>query len=113
MAESHHHRSSAPSPDGLTHRDADGHARMVDVSEKAITDREADALSAHYTYYDPDYARLSLGTFAILKQIELVRERGMHHLYLGLYIGENEFMRYKARFRPHERLIDGIWTPFP
>ena len=57
----------------------------------AITDRGANALSAHYTYYDPDYPRLSLGTFAILNQIELARERGMHHLYLGLYIGANEF----------------------
>jgi len=78
----------------------------------AITDRGADALSAHYTYYDPDYPRLSLGTYAILKQIELAREREMHHLYLGLFIAENESMRYKARFHPHERLVRSIWTSF-
>ena len=37
----------------------------------AITDRSAAALSAVYCYYDPAHARLSIGTYSILKQIEL------------------------------------------
>ena len=78
----------------------------------AVTDRGAEALSAHYTYFDPDYPRLSLGTYAILKQIEWARDHGMRHVYLGLYIAENVHMRYKARYLPHERLIHGRWKAF-
>jgi len=84
--------------------------RIVGV---AITDRGARALSAHYTYYDPELEHLGLGTFSILTQIELCRRWGLDHLYLGLYIEQNASMRYKARFRPHERLLRGQWRPFP
>jgi len=78
----------------------------------AITDRGHDALSAVYCFWDPEYASLSLGTFSILEQIRFSRELGFTHLYLGLFIEENAHMRYKARFRPHERLIDGQWRRF-
>jgi len=76
----------------------------------AITDRGKATLSAHYTFHDPDHARLSLGTYAILKQIELAQQWGLNHVYLGLFIAENRSMRYKARFRPHDRRIGGTWT---
>ncbi len=78
----------------------------------AVTDQGADALSAVYCLWDPDFARLSLGTYSILKQIELCRAREMRHLYLGLYVANNAHMRYKARFLPHERLVDGEWRRF-
>ena len=70
----------------------------------AVTDRGETSLSAVYCLWDPDYARLSLGNYSILKQVELARFWGMRDVYLGLYIGQNEHMRYKARFVPHERL---------
>lgn len=79
----------------------------------AITDRGEHSLSAHYTFFSPDHPRLSLGTYAILKQLEVARQRGMRYLYLGLFIARNEHMRYKGRYRPHERLISGTWTRFP
>jgi arginine-tRNA-protein transferase len=75
----------------------------------AITDRGETALSAVYTYYDPDLASLSPGVFSILRQIELCREWGLRHLYLGLYVAGCPSMQYKARYLPHERLIDGQW----
>ena len=78
----------------------------------AITDRGASALSAVYCYYDPAHAKLSLGTYSILKQIELCRRWGLRHLYLGLYVDGNAQMAYKARFFPHERRIDGAWREF-
>ncbi|HEY3498788.1 MAG TPA: arginyltransferase [Polyangiaceae bacterium] len=78
----------------------------------ALADRSAHALSAVYCFYDPAYERLGLGTYSILKQVELCRSWGLSHLYLGLYIGDCERMRYKARFFPHERLLGGNWAPF-
>ena len=80
--------------------------RLVAV---ALADRSSDALSAVYCFYDPSFEELSLGTYSILKQVELCRAWGLRYLYLGLYIGDCERMRYKARFLPHERLLDGEW----
>jgi len=78
----------------------------------AITDRGHRSLSAVYCYYDPSYSRLSIGTYSILKQLELCRRLGLDYLYLGLYIEESARMRYKATFRPHERLLGGRWVRF-
>ena len=78
----------------------------------ALVDRADDSLSAVYCYYDPSYEKLSLGTYSILKQIELCRQWGLRFLYLGLYIEGSEHMRYKARFLPHQRLLDGQWVGF-
>lgn len=79
----------------------------------AICDQGADSLSAVYTFYDPRLARLSLGTWSILKQIEYCRQTRRRWLYLGFYIAESPNMSYKARFRPHQRLADGQWLTYP
>ncbi len=78
----------------------------------AVLDRGARAMSAVYCLWDPAYARLSLGTYSILKHVELCRRWDLTHLYLGLYIEDNPHMSYKARFRPHERRIAGAWIRF-
>lgn len=83
--------------------------RLVGV---AIADRAADALSAVYCFYDPSYARLSPGTYSVLKQIALCRAWGLRYLYLGLYVAACASMSYKARFLPHERRIGGVWQRF-
>ena len=86
-----------------------GEDRLVGV---AIADRAADALSAVYSFYDPSYAGFSPGTYSILKQIALCRDWGLRYLYLGLYVADCRAMRYKARYLPHERLIEGRWCRF-
>jgi arginine-tRNA-protein transferase len=48
----------------------------------------------------------------VLKQVELCKAWGLRYLYLGLFIAESERMKYKARFLPHQRRIDGIWQAF-
>ena len=83
--------------------------RLVAV---AIADAGTTSLSAVYCYYDPDFAAVSLGTYSVLREVELCRETGRRYLYLGFYIAESPHMRYKANFRPHQRLIDGQWTDF-
>jgi arginyl-tRNA--protein-N-Asp/Glu arginylyltransferase len=78
----------------------------------AILDRAEDSLSAVYTYFDPDLSRLSLGVFSVLTEMELCRTLGLRWLYLGLHVADCRAMQYKARFLPHERLIDDRWQRF-
>jgi arginyl-tRNA--protein-N-Asp/Glu arginylyltransferase len=81
-------------------------SELVAVS---VVDRGQRSLSAVYCYYDPGHAHLSLGTYAILKEIELCRRWRMPLLYLGLYIAQSPVMRYKSRFLPQQRLQGGLW----
>lgn len=78
----------------------------------AICDRGSDSLSAVYCCYDPRYDRYSVGTYSILKQLELCAAWNLSHLYLGLYIAECSSMMYKSRFLPHERRLRGDWVRF-
>ncbi len=78
----------------------------------AVTDRGDESLSAVYCFFDPDHAKLSLGTYSILKQVEKGRQWGARYLYLGLYIADNPHMNYKGRFLPHERLTSEGWRVF-
>ncbi len=76
----------------------------------AVVDRGSQSLSAVYCHYEPELPHLSLGTYSILKQIELCRMLGMKYLYLGLYVVGSGAMAYKARFTPHQQLRDNRWV---
>ncbi|MFX6442903.1 arginyltransferase, partial [Acinetobacter baumannii] len=65
----------------------------------AVTDVIDDGLSAVYTFYDPDENPRSLGTFAILSQVEECRRRGLPFLFLGYWVRHADRMRYKTQFR--------------
>ena len=78
----------------------------------AVTDVLADSLSAVYTFFDPELAARSLGTFAILSQIEHARKAGLDYLYLGFWLRDHPKMDYKQRFRPLEYLSGRDWLPF-
>lgn len=86
-----------------------GNGRLVAV---AVTDVLPDALSAVYTFYDPDYAARSPGTLAILRQIEWARREYKQHLYLGYWIDGHRKMDYKRRFRPLEAFDGREWRDF-
>ncbi len=78
----------------------------------AVTDRLDSGLSAVYTFFDPDCPQRSLGTWAILAQIEHARTLGLPWVYLGYWIRDCGKMRYKTDFRPIE-LYDGRrWRRF-
>lgn len=75
----------------------------------SLIDRLDDGLSSVYTFFDPDIAGASFGTYSILWQINQCATRGLPHLYLGYWIKECRKMAYKASFQPLEGLLDGVW----
>jgi len=79
----------------------------------AVTDVAAAGLSAVYTFYDPDLAARSLGTYAILRQVERARRERRGHVYLGFWLDGHPKMAYKRAFRPLEYLDGGHWKPMP
>ncbi len=78
----------------------------------AVSDLLEDGMSAVYTFFDPALSKRSLGSFAILWQIEETRRRNLDWLYLGYWIGESTKMRYKGDYRPQQRLINGRWRDY-
>ncbi|HEX2667882.1 MAG TPA: arginyltransferase [Gammaproteobacteria bacterium] len=77
----------------------------------AVTDELKDAFSAVYTFYDPALRERSLGTHAVLMQIDEARRRGLEWLYLGYWIEASRKMSYKTRFYPFETLGADGWLP--
>jgi arginine-tRNA-protein transferase len=77
----------------------------------AVTDVLPNALSAVYTFFDPEHASRSLGTNAILCQIEQAKRDGREHLYLGFWLDGHRKMDYKRNFQPLETLAGKDWRP--
>jgi arginyl-tRNA--protein-N-Asp/Glu arginylyltransferase len=75
----------------------------------AVVDELDDAFSAVYTFFDPDEHKRSLGSYAILWQIEEAQRRNLPHVYLGYWIKNCRKMNYKSRYRPLEVLINDQW----
>jgi arginyl-tRNA--protein-N-Asp/Glu arginylyltransferase len=70
-------------------------------------------LSAIYFFYDPAYARRSLGTYNVLCLLKEAAARKLPHLYLGYYVAGCSSLAYKARFVPNEVLgHDKHWVSF-
>ena len=76
----------------------------------AVTDVIDTAISAVYTFFDPDEAGRGLGTLAILRQLEWARREHRTHLYLGYWIGGHPKMDYKRRFQPLEGFDGRTWN---
>ena len=92
--------------------------RLIEFSENgqlrmiSVIDVVSDGLSSVYTFYDPDAAHASFGTYSILWQIAQCQANHLPYLYLGYWIRDSHKMGYKANFRPIEGLIEGLWQAF-
>jgi arginine-tRNA-protein transferase len=84
--------------------------RGEELISVSIVDAGRNSTSAVYTHFDPAASKYSLGTYAILKQIEWARDSGRKFVYLGMYVSSNSHLNYKSRFAPQQRLIAGEWV---
>lgn len=93
----------------ITYRDGSG--RLLGVGICDICER---SLSSVYFYFDPAEARRRLGTFSILREIQLARELRIPMYYLGFWVQSSPSMNYKADFGPAQALdADGVWRDIP
>ena len=76
----------------------------------AVTDKQANGLSAIYTFFEPNEAARSLGVLSILKQIELCQHLDLPYLYLGYWIKDCDKMSYKRQYRPTELFVNNQWV---
>jgi len=78
-----------------------------------LIDVLADGLSMVYSFYEPDMAKRSLGSFIILDHVIQANMAGLPYVYLGYWVPGSPKMAYKARFKPIEVLQPGGWAPMP
>ena len=74
-----------------------------------LVDVLSDGLSMVYSFFDPEEAERSLGTFMILDHIERAKRMGLRYVYLGYWVRGSGKMDYKGRFLPQERLMPEGW----
>lgn len=78
----------------------------------AVCDQVRSGLSAVYSYFNPDMTSRSMGTYCVLKMIELAGQLGLENVYLGYLIQNSDKMRYKQNFRPLEVYADNQWQDY-
>ena len=86
------------------------HREGGDLIAVALTDVLGDGLSMVYSFFEPDEAARSLGTFMVLDHIARAKEMGLAYVYLGYWVRGSGKMDYKSRFRPQERLAPEGWA---
>jgi leucyl-tRNA---protein transferase len=92
-------------------REGDEAGRQAgDLIAVALTDVLGDGLSMVYSFFEPDEASRSLGTFMVLDHIERARQMGLAYVYLGYWVRGSRKMDYKSRFLPQERLTPDGWA---
>ncbi len=80
-----------------------------DLVAVCLTDVLDDGVSLVYSFYDPDRPRASLGTYVILDHVEIARQSGLPHVYLGYWVPGSPKMGYKAAFSGLEVYVGGRW----
>ncbi len=81
-----------------------------ELTAVCLTDELADGLSMVYSFYDPQAADRSLGTFMILDHVARARAMGLPYVYLGYWVEGSRKMDYKSRYLPQERLMPQGWV---
>jgi leucyl-tRNA---protein transferase len=75
----------------------------------AVVDQLPNALSAVYTFFDPQFSSYGLGTFAVLWQIASAKLQKREFLYLGYWIKACKKMAYKSNYQPLQQRLNDQW----
>jgi hypothetical protein len=75
--------------------------------------RSQDGLWMVYSFFDPNLAHRSLGTFMILDHVQAAKAKRLPYVYLGYWVRGSRKMDYKSRFRPLEALGSSGWKRLP
>jgi len=75
-----------------------------------VVDITPNCLSSVYMYYDPDFSRMSLGTYTGLVELYFCSSYKLPYYYLGYYIHNCPKMKYKAQFKPSFLLCPETFT---
>lgn len=87
--------------------------RQRNLIAACLTDWSGDGISAVYSFFTPERAQASLGTFVVLRLLELARQAGLPYLYLGYWVEGSQKMDYKRRFQPLEYYGSDGWQKQP
>ncbi len=79
----------------------------------AVVDELDNALSAIYTFFEPDMPERSLGVFAVLWLLDEAKRRSLEHVYLGYWIKDCQKMSYKSDYQPFELFNQNRWVVYP
>ncbi len=71
---------------------------LIDILENGI--------SSIYFYYDPAYAKYSLGKLSLYHQIQFAKNANKKWIYLGYYVEGCPSLSYKAEYTPFVTLQD-------
>lgn len=96
-------------PDEAESDDGPQHGRLAAV---ALSDIMGDGISMVYSFFDPEFADRSLGTYMILDHINRAKEMGLPHVYLGYWVAGSSKMGYKTRFLPQDHLMASGWERY-
>ena len=75
-----------------------------------LSDLLEDGLSMVYSFFEPEMANNSIGTYMILDHIRLAQESGLPFVYLGYWVQGSPKMDYKSKFQPLESFHEGKWN---
>lgn len=84
-------------------------AEISDLVAVCLTDVFDDGVSMVYSFFDPDAAKTSLGTYIILDHIAIAQEANLPYVYLGYWVPGSTKMGYKASFSGLEVYSGGNW----
>lgn len=74
-----------------------------------LADRMSDGLSAVYSFFEPDLANRSLGTYVVNWLVNDAVSQELPYVYLGYWIAESRKMSYKSRYHPLEAFGPNGW----
>jgi arginine-tRNA-protein transferase len=88
----------------VDYRDCDGK-----LLASVLIDQLGDGPSMVYSFFNPDFAKRSLGMFMIIDHINRAKLSKQPYLYLGFWIQKSQKMNYKNQFSPLQILQRNNW----